>query len=414
MFRTIDEMEALLSKCLRMKGDTVLDVLDPKAFHGDLINALVRNAVFNSNPTLRTRLRKIIRSTANKMGIYSYDLGPAYSAISTGQLKPQRFAVLRIGGHCLDLVRLIMRAAKSENTAGFVLEQAWTGQSLWEFSALVMAAAMRESWTGPLFLRSTLPNANTFNFADEHSPAERIHIALEADYHNLAFRICKNGLNSQKALGTLEELVRYSNKVDGGKQTCISFSLTDESGSPSYDEARAFSKNIHESLKDVGKYPELLSLPLSCREWGDQRLKTICDDTNLLGLSISGCTPEQMADDVTVNMIPATVKELRVRLELAKMIVNHWEYPATHRVPLIKWLKEFHENENPGQNLDDDKLLELHEFKALGHLEFDIWNLEEMPEFRNDFESMIRNIFRACRIGGNRDKLIEIYADKSA
>ena len=122
MFRSLEEMHEALESRFRLNADQVLEVLRPPELCSGIMDALARNAVFNENPTIRTHLRRVVRSAARQLGIRSRSLKGLHEHLWGGKFQGQALTVIRLGGPCYDLARCVFRAALAVETAGIVFE----------------------------------------------------------------------------------------------------------------------------------------------------------------------------------------------------------------------------------------------------------------------------------------------------
>ncbi len=122
------------------------------------IDQLVYTAVFGETKE-RDAARIEIFTTAYAKGIKSASIHNLYAARGKGVIPPT-FTVPAINIRCLtyDVARAAFRVAKKLDTGAFILEIArsemgYTLQRPMEYAAVVLAAALREQWEGPVFLQ---------------------------------------------------------------------------------------------------------------------------------------------------------------------------------------------------------------------------------------------------------------------
>jgi fructose/tagatose bisphosphate aldolase len=103
--------------------------------------------------------RYIIRSAALRSGIVPSSIHALYMARGTGEV-PAAFTVPALNLRVLsfDAARAVFRVAKKLGAGAFIFEIArseigYTAQPPAEYSANVLAAALAEGWTGPVFLQ---------------------------------------------------------------------------------------------------------------------------------------------------------------------------------------------------------------------------------------------------------------------
>ena len=103
------------------------------------------------------RIRALV-ALAGIAGVYTASIGPVYRALAAGTIPPLAVPAINLRGLTYDLARAIWQAA-GEAAAGPVIfelapSESRTGrQRFEEFAALVLAAAVREGYRGPVFLQ---------------------------------------------------------------------------------------------------------------------------------------------------------------------------------------------------------------------------------------------------------------------
>lgn len=151
-------------------GDIIQLTGDSVAVHGGQVE-LKDAAKFRSNvrklveiSALATDVRKgwaryLIRSAALQMGILPSSIHELYMARGRGEV-PYTFTVPAMNLRVLsfDAAKAVFRVAKRINAGAFIFEIArseigYTDQRPAEYSTNVLAAALAEGWTGPVFIQ---------------------------------------------------------------------------------------------------------------------------------------------------------------------------------------------------------------------------------------------------------------------
>ena len=388
MFRDLEDMRRSLAQILVLEQGRVTGFLADELPPG-AVDALARNAVFNPDPTIRTQLRQVLRSAAAWRGIRLESVrGPLLATPAT----PPAGVLLavRLGGHCYDLARLVLRSARQRGVSGLIFEQGWAGQSPWEFSALLAAAALRENWQTPLHLRSCLPPLASDLLPggeDGEALGERLATAAGAELTNITLRISPAGLLRPRSHGELRALLRQAGELGLG----VSLRLEDLDPRPDMDSA-----HLHSALAELTRDhpPLLLTLFAAARHWPQSRLETWRQSAGAQGLALSGLLPEEVLEAGSAGL-PPSVREVRVNFDWATRIVMHPEFLADRRRELLGWLRCHRPDSLP---LTDASLLHRYEYQALGHFEFELWDLDRMPSFRTDFMNMLDHLYGALRL----------------
>jgi fructose/tagatose bisphosphate aldolase len=153
------------------------------------IDALVRSAVFSTDVAARDAARREIRATAAGVGVLPASIQELYAARGRGELDGQpMFTVPAINLRVLtyDAARAVFRAARKLDAGAFILEIArsemgYTDQRPAEYATVVLAAALREGWQGPVFIQGDHFQVNAKKFAADPEPERKAIEALIAE-----------------------------------------------------------------------------------------------------------------------------------------------------------------------------------------------------------------------------------------
>lgn len=399
MLRSLDELRSDLERQFRIDGERVIGFQEGMPMPG-AIDAFARNAVFNGDPRIRRRLRHALREAAAVAGIVSRPLCGLLDALQRQRGEIGTLLSFRLGGHCYDLARMILRTAVQQEAGGIVLEQGWTGQSPWEFSALMLAAALREGWQGPLFLRCGLPPLASDPLPDGLDAellTDRLDTALRAQLRNVALRASAAGVERERCLGELVELLLAARQHEAAP--CLSLRLSPLGRRLEPARAEGILESIRQRLPSGERLPEILTLGAAdglmlAEAWDDR------PDGPWLALSGESAAE---AHGRPAASLPARIVERRIETDWAGTMVSHPEFPADRRRALLEWLRASHA---PGEEIDDLTLLRAHEYQALGHFEFELWDLEEMPHFRAEFQERLGALLHSAGLAGRAGSVV--------
>lgn len=154
-----DALVARLDGIARVVGDR-LEVDDPARLRNELIDDLVREAVFSPDESQRDAARWLIWSASQALGCGSASIHELYMARGRGEFDATSFTVPAINVRASAYLTARQAfAAAIERDAGAVIfeiaksEMAYTDQRPAEYTAVILAAAIREGWPGPVFLQ---------------------------------------------------------------------------------------------------------------------------------------------------------------------------------------------------------------------------------------------------------------------
>ena len=155
---TVADLRARLEGVVTIT-DSGLDVSDESRLRGDLMDELAFAAVFGDEG-LRDAARWIIWAASQRLGCGSASIHELYMARGRGEFGSTAFTVPAINVRAATYLtaRQAFAAALERDAAAVIFEiakseMAYTDQRPAEYTAVVLAAAMREGWRTPVFLQ---------------------------------------------------------------------------------------------------------------------------------------------------------------------------------------------------------------------------------------------------------------------
>ncbi|UCD11114.1 MAG: class II fructose-bisphosphate aldolase [Nitrospinaceae bacterium] len=127
-------------------------------FRDELLDTLVENAVLNPEPEIKGFTRYLIKSAALELGAVSASIQGLYEARGRGECGGFTVPALNIRGLPYELSRAIFRTAIKKNAGAFIFEIAkseigYTFQPPHELAPVILAAAVKEGFKGPVFIQ---------------------------------------------------------------------------------------------------------------------------------------------------------------------------------------------------------------------------------------------------------------------
>jgi fructose/tagatose bisphosphate aldolase len=180
MFQSVKEMSDALKPVATVLSDRV-SVTNAAALNGDLIDRLAWTAVFGQDAELRGTARWVVRNLAAAAGIRPASIHDLYMAMGRGAVGGFTVPAINVRAMTYDTARAVVRSAKSLNAGAFIFEIArseigYTEQRPHEYAAVVMAAALREGFTAPIFIQGdhVQTNAKKFNSPERDKELETL------------------------------------------------------------------------------------------------------------------------------------------------------------------------------------------------------------------------------------------------
>src|SRR3990167_733371 len=191
--KTVYDIYDALKGIIKIEKDKVT-VLDEKKLK-DAVDWLVYNAVFNANNEIKANCRWFIKAAASASGIRSASIQGLYEAMGRGECSGFTVPAVNIRGLTYDTARELFRSAL-KNKAGAIIfeiaksEMGYTDQSPYEYATVVIAAALREGYKGPVFIQGDHFQINPKNFSQDREREisglkDLIKKAVSAGFYNI-------------------------------------------------------------------------------------------------------------------------------------------------------------------------------------------------------------------------------------
>lgn len=191
-FASVQELVQGTRQAIELNGG--VRVKDPTALRGDTIDRLVHTAVFGQGEA-RDSARWLIWELGPAVGIKSASIDPLYQARARDEYSSTTVPAINVRAMAYDFARAIVASAKRRKVGAFIFELArsemgYTDQSCDEFATVMMAAAIKEGHTGPIFIQGDHYQADAKKYrTDAGSVVEGlkklIREAIAAGYGNI-------------------------------------------------------------------------------------------------------------------------------------------------------------------------------------------------------------------------------------
>ena len=135
------------------------------------IERTVMELIMSDDSARKKQLAKKIFDVAYKEGIFPSSIHGFYMARGRGEFSGFTVPAINLRSMTYDLARKIFRVAKKNNSGAFIFEIAksemgYTNQPPIEYSSVVLAAAIRESYSGPIFIQGDHFQVNAAKFRE--------------------------------------------------------------------------------------------------------------------------------------------------------------------------------------------------------------------------------------------------------
>ncbi len=174
-----------LGGVVRLEGDGVA-VDDPGGLRDGLIDRLAWTAVFGDGET-REASRWLIRTIAPAVGAFPASIHDLYMAAGRRDYANVTTPAINVRGMSYDMSRNVFQAMAATGAKQVIFELArsemgYTDQRPAEYASVVLAAAIREGYQGPVFIQGDHYQANAMAYAaDPESEIAAVRdLAIEA------------------------------------------------------------------------------------------------------------------------------------------------------------------------------------------------------------------------------------------
>ncbi len=156
-YASIGDVMESLAGVARVHPEGSVEVLDAAALRDGVIDRLIATAVFGEGPE-RDAARWIIRAAAADLGIWPASINAVYMAAGRGEYSHRTAPAINVRALAYDTMRAILRAALANDCKIMLFELArsemsYTQQRPAEYASNVLAAAIKEGYTGPVFIQ---------------------------------------------------------------------------------------------------------------------------------------------------------------------------------------------------------------------------------------------------------------------
>lgn len=185
---------AVAEKALTISDRVV--VLDEQAVRSRIIDELIHEAVLGA-AEIQPAARWLIWEIAQELGIYPSSIHPLYMARGR-KIIPANFTVpaMNFRGMTYDTSRALFKTAMGLRAKAFICELArgemsYTGQSPAEYTTSILAGAIREGYSGPVFIQGDhfqtkcSKQAGVPDEGEVEALVKLISQALEAGFYNI-------------------------------------------------------------------------------------------------------------------------------------------------------------------------------------------------------------------------------------
>src|SRR5262252_770380 len=186
-FGSVKEMTDSVKPAATVLSDRV-SVTNPSAITGELVDRLAWTAAFGADPEIKGTARWIIGNLAAAAGIRPASIHDLYLAMGRGEAGGFTVPAINVRAMAYDTARAVVRSARKLNAGAFIFEIArseigYTEQRPHEYAAIMLAAALREGFSGPFFIQGdhVQTNAKKYNSPERNKEIDTLRALIKEE-----------------------------------------------------------------------------------------------------------------------------------------------------------------------------------------------------------------------------------------
>jgi fructose/tagatose bisphosphate aldolase len=409
------------------------------------VEKIALDLILSDDLEKKRTLAKKIFDLAYKRGIYLSSIHQFY--IARGKLEFGGFTVPAINLRSLtyDLARAIFRVAKKNNASAFIFEIAksemgYTAQPPIEYASSVLAAAIKEGYSGPVFIQGDHFQANAKKFQeDPEKELDSLRVliadAVEAGFYNIDIDsstlvdlsqsdIKKQQYNNYEACAKLTQFIRQIQPR--GLEVSVGGEIGEVGSKNSTPEdLRAFMEGFKERLRKGRTGISKISVQTGTSHGGVvlpdgsiaqvkldfDTLKTLSEiarkEYGLAGAVQHGAST--LPPEAFHKFAETETAEVHLATEFQNMIYESKHFPVELRVKIYDWLKVNAASERKEGESEEQFIYKTRK-KALGPFKKDIMGLPKETRYAiaSEIEEKFDFLFKQLNAVNNKE-LVDKY-----
>jgi len=376
------------------------------------MDKLVKEMVLEDDFERKKKVAKKIFDIAYKRGIYPSSIQDFYKARGRGEFSGFTVPAINLRTLTYDLAKAIFRVAKKNNSGAFILELAksemgYTAQPPLEYSAAVLAAAIKEEYTGPVFIQGDHFQLNAKKFAEGPNKEIEglkalIQEAIDAHFYNIDIDsstlvdLSKSDIKKQQRLNfeVCAKLTQYIRQIQPrGIQISVGGEIGEVGSKNSTpEELHTFMQGYRERLRKGREGISKISIQTGTSHGGVvlpdgsiakvnldfDTLKTLSElarkEYGLAGAVQHGAST--LPPEAFHKFVEAEAAEVHLATEFQNMVYEHSLFPQELKSRMYEWIKNNLAAERKEGQTDEQFFYKTRK-KALGPFKKEIMNLPQ-------------------------------------
>ena len=434
---------ALLSDCVTVAAMSVT-VTHPELLATERMDAVVNAAVFG-NSEEQEYARWLLWEVGQHVGVRPASIHDLYLARGAGKTGGYTVPAMNIRAASYDTMRSIFRTANALEAGAFILEIArseiaYTEQRPSEYVAVIIAAALREGFRGPVFVQGDHFQVNHKKFAvdpvlEVDSVKQLVTEAVAAGFYNIdvdtstLVDLSKSTLDEQQApnYDTAVDICRF---VRAAEPDGVTISLGGEIGEVGTEnstaaELHAFMQGFQRVL--AHQAPGMAGLSKISVQSGTSHGGTVLPDGSIADVALDIDTLRELGEiaratyglagavqhgastlpDSRFNSFPAAeTAEIHLATNFQNMMFDH--LPAALRTEIYDWLLVNAKDERKATDTDEQFFYKTRK-KAIGPFKRQLWALpaDIKQTLADAYDAKFGFLFTQLHVNGTREAVKE-------
>jgi fructose/tagatose bisphosphate aldolase len=409
------------------------------------VDALIKEAVFSSDPAKKSETFKLIKETAMKAGAKPSSIQALYEAAGKGKYSGVTVPAINIRMLTYDTAQAIFRAAIKDKVGVFSFEIArseigYTKQPPAEYAACIMAAAVNTGYKGPVYIQGDHYQVKTSAYLKspetEMSEIKKlIQESIDAGFYNIdidastTVDISKDDLVEQQAYNSrlTAELTQYIRSIEPKGVTVSVGGEIGEigKGNSTAGDLRAFMEGYNKLLPKGMKGISKISVQTGTTHGGvalpDGSIAKVKLDFNTLK-ELSKIAREEYGmggavqhgastlPDDAFDMFPKVeTVEVHLATGFQNIVYDSQAFPKDLLARVYQYLDKNNASERKSGETDEQFHYNTRK-KAFGEFKKELWTLPApaLQAIMKELEDRFSLIFRKLNVTGS-DKMVKKY-----
>jgi len=404
------------------------------------IDALVRRAVFGTEDE-KAHARWMIWEMGQKAGVRPASIHDLYLARGRGEVPPFTTPAMNVRILSYDAGRAIFRAAKKLDAGAIICEIArseiaYTDQRPAEYVAVMTAAALREGFTGPLFIQGDHVQVNAKKYAaDAAAELKALKALIEEELHAGFYNIdvdtstlvdlSKPNLDEQQRTNyeRAAELTQFIRDREPDDVTVSVGAEIGEVGGKNSDvhELQAFMEGYNRTLKELGTAPGISKISV---QTGTSHGGVVLPDGTIAKVQLDLEALKALSHDARTkyglggavqhgaSTLPSEAfskfpeceaVEIHLATNFQTIVMDHPALPQDLRREVHEWVKQEAKEEWKKGDTEEQFIYKSRK-KAIGPFKRRFWDLpaDVRAAIGADLEKTFTFLFEQLRVKGTR------------